>query len=36
MPPTPTARIWNAVAVVVIFLLVRHIAKRVALEVLRD
>jgi hypothetical protein len=36
MPPTPTARIWNAVAVVVIFLLVRHIAKRVALEMLRD
>jgi lipopolysaccharide export LptBFGC system permease protein LptF len=36
LPPTPNARIWAAVAVVVIFLIVRRIVKKVAMDLLPD
>lgn len=36
IPPTPTARTWAAIAVVAIYLIVRRVAKKVAMEHLRD
>ncbi|HEX6088674.1 MAG TPA: hypothetical protein VFZ13_00805 [Gemmatimonadales bacterium] len=35
IPPTPTARMWAAICVVVVYLIVRRVAKKVALEHLR-
>ena len=35
LPPTPNARIWAAVCVIVVYLIVRRVAKKVALEHLR-
>jgi len=35
IPPTPTARMWAAICVVVVYLIVRRVAKKVAMEHLR-
>ena len=36
IPPTPNARIWALVGVVLVFLIVRRVVKRVAMDVLHD
>lgn len=36
IPRTPVARIWAAIAVVIIYLLLRRITGRIALEALRN
>lgn len=36
IPPTPSARLWAAIGVVILYLVARRIAKKVALQHLRD
>ena len=36
IPPTPTARMWSAIGVVAVYLITRRIAKKVAMQHLRD
>jgi hypothetical protein len=36
IPPTPKARMWAVISVVLVFLIVRRVVKRVAMDALRD
>lgn len=36
MPPTPNARVWAMVGVVLTYLIMRRVVKKVAMELLRD
>jgi hypothetical protein len=36
LPPTPTARLWAAAGAVLLYLVVRRVATKVAMQLLRD
>jgi sensor domain CHASE-containing protein len=36
LPPTPTARLWAAAGVVLLYLVSRRVVRKVAMQLLRD